>query len=186
MFRRADVLWLVFDTDDEIKLAELANDPSHNIKNATVTRLQDASVVRITLDRPKLTSVAMEGATWVVNIGSQIISPTQALSVIRNGSKPSQATATVLIADPHQVHRLADPEAGDNLWVVTALAPPRGFINGQEFVEFRMLASAQGVVVQPLADDLGVALAPDRVTLSRPERAHAVEPQPAIRSGIHG
>ncbi len=168
VFRRADVLWLVFDTDDEIKLAELANDPSHNIKNATVTRLQEASVVRITLDRPKLTSVAMEGATWVVNIGSQIISPTQALSVIRNGSKPSQATATVLIADPHRVHRLADPDAGDNLWVVTALAPPRGFINGQEFVEFRMLASAQGVVVQPLADDLGVALAPDRVTLSRP------------------
>ena len=168
VFRRADVLWLVFDTDAEIKLAELANDPSHNIKNATVTRLQEASVVRITLDRPKLTSVAMEGATWVVNIGSQIIAPTQALTVIRNGSNPSQATATVLIADPHQVHRLADPDVGDNLWVVTALAPPRGFINGQEFVEFRMLPSAQGVVVQPLADDLGAALSPDRVILSRP------------------
>jgi tetratricopeptide (TPR) repeat protein len=168
VFRRADVLWLVFDTDAEIKLAELANDSSHNIKNATVTRLQEASVVRITLDRPKLTSVAMEGATWVVNIGSQIISPTQALTIVRNGSKPSQATATVQIADPYQVHRLADPDVGDNLWVVTALAPPRGFINGQEFVEFRMLTSAQGVVVQPLADDLGVALAPDRIILSRP------------------
>ena len=169
VFRRADVLWLVFDTDAEIKLAELANDPSHNIRNATVTRLQDASVVRITLDRPKLTSVVMEGTTWVVNIGSQIIAPTRALTIVRNGSTPSQATATVLITDPHQVHRLADPEVGDNLWVVTALAPPRGFINGQEFVEFRMLASAQGIVVQPLADDLGVALSPDRVTLSRPE-----------------
>ncbi len=168
VFRRADVLWLVFDTDAQIKLTDLANDPSHNIKNATVTRRQDAAVVRITLDRPKLTSVAMEGSAWVVNIGSQIIAPTRALTVVRNGSTPSQATATVQIADPHQVHRLADPEAGDDLWVVTALAPPRGFINGQEFVEFRLLPSAQGIVVQPLADDLGVALAPDRVILSRP------------------
>jgi tetratricopeptide (TPR) repeat protein len=168
VFRRADVLWLVFDTDADIKLAELANDPSHNIRNATVTRLQEASVVRIKLERPKLTSVAIEGATWVVNIGSQITAPTRALAVARNGTTPSKATATVKIADPRQLHRIEDPEVGDTLLVVTALAPARGFINGQEFVEFRMLASAQGIVVQPLADDLSVELSPDRATLSRP------------------
>jgi tetratricopeptide (TPR) repeat protein len=168
VFRRADTLWLVFDTDAEIRLAELANDPSRNIKEATVTRLPDASVVRIRLERPKLTSVAMEGATWVVNIGSQITASTQALAIIRNGATPAQATATVMIADPRQVHRIDDPEAGDTLLVVTALAPARGFINAQEFVEFRMLSSAHGVVVQPLADDLGVEPSTDRVTVSRP------------------
>jgi tetratricopeptide (TPR) repeat protein len=168
VFRRADVLWLVFDTDADIKLADLANDPSHNIKNATVTRLQDASVVRIRLERPKLTSVAMEGATWVIGIGSQITAPTRALAITRNGATPSQAAATVMIGDPRQVHRLEDPDVGDTLLAVTALAPARGFISGQEFVEFRMLVSAQGVVVQPLADDLSVVLSPDRITLSRP------------------
>ena len=66
------------------------------------------------------------------------------------------------------MHRLDDPEVGDALLVVTALPPVRGFINGQEFVEFRMLASAQGIVVQPLADDLSVSILPDRVTLTRP------------------
>jgi tetratricopeptide (TPR) repeat protein len=168
VFRRADVLWLVFDTDAEIKIAELANDPSHTIRSATVTRLQEASVVRIKLERPKLTSATMEGATWVINIGSQMIAPIRALAITRNGTTPSKATATVMIADPRRVLRLADPEVGDTLLVVTALAPARGFINGQEFVEFRMLASAQGIVVQPLADDLDVALSPDRATLSRP------------------
>jgi tetratricopeptide (TPR) repeat protein len=168
VFRRADVLWLVFDTDADIKLEGLANDPSRNIRSTTVTRTQEEAVVRIKLERPKLTSVAMDGTTWVINIGSQITAPTRALAIIRNGATPQQATATVMIADPQQVHRLEDPEAGDALLAVTALAPARGFINGQEFVEFRMLASAQGVVVQPLADDLAVALSPDRVTLSRP------------------
>ena len=168
VFRRADILWLVFDTDADIKLAELANDPSHEIRSATVTHLQQASVVRIKLDRPMLTSAAAEGAAWVVDIGSQINVPTQPLTVTRNGASGSEATATVMIADPRQVHRLQDPAVGDTLVVVTAPAPARGFMSGQEFVEFRMLASTHGVVVQPLADDLSVELAPDRVTLSRP------------------
>jgi tetratricopeptide (TPR) repeat protein len=168
VFRRADVLWLAFDSAADIRLAQLNNDPSHNIKNATVTRLADASIVRITLERPKLTGVSMEGNTWVINIGTQITEPTRALAITRNGASSAHATATVTMADPRQVHRLADPDAGDTLLVVTALPPVRGFINGQEFVEFRMLASVQGVVVQPLADDLSVDLSPDRVTLTRP------------------
>ncbi len=168
VFRRADVLWLVFDTDVTLKLAELANDPIHDIRNATIARLQEASVVRIKLERPKLISVATEGNAWVVDIGSEINAPTRPLAVARNGAAGSESTATVMIADPRQVHRLQDPEVGDTLVAVTALAPVRGFINGQDFVEFRMLASAHGVAVQPLADDLSVELSPDRVTLSRP------------------
>src|SRR5262249_7130210 len=50
----------------------------------------------------------------------------------------------------------------------TALAPARGFVNGQEFVEFRVLPSAHGIVVQPLADDLDLALFADRVSVTRP------------------
>jgi tetratricopeptide (TPR) repeat protein len=196
VFRRADVLWLVFDTDADINVAELAKDPGHIIRTATVTRLQEASVVRIKLERPKLTSVAMEGAAWVINIGSQMTAPPRALAITRNGATPSKATAAVMIGEPRRLHRIADPEVGDTLLVVTALAPVRGFINGQEFVEFRMLASAQGIVVQPLADDLDVALSPDRVTLSRPsgltlsglilqpERASADDPPNAINTGL--
>jgi tetratricopeptide (TPR) repeat protein len=167
VFRRADVLWLVFDTDADIQLAQLAHDPSHNIKAATVMRLQDAAVVRIRLEHPKLTGLSMEGNAWVVNIG-QIPEPTRALAISRIGASSAHATAAIAMGDPRQMHRLADPDVGDTLLVVTALPPARGFINGQEFVEFHVLASAQGVVVQPLADDLGVELAPDRVILTRP------------------
>jgi tetratricopeptide (TPR) repeat protein len=168
VFRRADVLWLVFDTDADIQLAELASDPSRNIRSATVTHLPDAAVVRIKLERPKLTSVAMEGATWVVNIGSQIMTPARPLAIIRTGTTPANASATVMIADPREMHRLQDPEVGDTLLIVTALPPARGFVSGHDFVEFRILGTAQGIVVQPLADDVAVELAPDRATLSRP------------------
>jgi len=168
VFRRADMLWLVFDTNADIKVTELANDPGHNIKSATVTPRSDGSIVRIKLERPKLIGVVTEGNTWVINIGSQITDRTRALAVVREGTTSSRATASVMVADPRRVHRLEDPDVGDTLWVVTALAPVRGFINGQEFVEFRMLTSVQGVVVQPLADDLSVGLSSDRVTVTRP------------------
>jgi predicted negative regulator of RcsB-dependent stress response len=168
VFRRADMLWLVFDTNADIKVAELANDPSHNIKSATVTPQSDGSIVRIRLERPKLIGVVTEGNTWVINIGSQITDRTRALAVVREGTTSSRATASVMVADPRRVHRLEDPDVGDTLWAVTALAPVRGFVNGQEFVEFRMLASVQGVVVQPLADDLSVGVSSDRVIVTRP------------------
>ena len=45
----------------------------------------------------------MEGATWVVDIGSQISAPTRALSISRNGASPFQATATILMADPRRL-----------------------------------------------------------------------------------
>ena len=51
---------------------------------------------------------------------------------------------------------------------MTALAPARGFVKNQDFVEFRALASTHGVVVQPLADDLSVELAADKLVLMRP------------------
>ena len=47
-------------------------------------------------------------------------------------------------------------------------APARGFLKSQDFVEFRALASAHGIALQPLADDLNVELAADKVVVSRP------------------
>jgi tetratricopeptide (TPR) repeat protein len=182
VFRRGDVLWIVFDTNTDIDLSELTNEQSRNIRSATVMRQQDAAVVRIRLERPRLTSVATEGPAWIVNIGSQMTDKVRPLALTRNGSAPAQANVTVAIAEPRTLHRVEDPDAGDALLVVTALAPARGFLNGQEFVEFRVLPSAQGIVVQPLADDLDLALFADRVSLTRPNGltlSGFVQPAPA-------
>ena len=66
------------------------------------------------------------------------------------------------------MHRLIDPDAGDALTVVTALPPPRGFIRRQDFVEFSLLESLHGVVIEPKSDDVTVETATDTVMLTRP------------------
>ncbi len=168
VFRRADTLWLVFDTAAKIDLTALASSANRRLGAATVTPARDGQVVRIKLDHPQLASFAQEGTFWSVKIGDIVLDPTRPLSVVRNTSTAARATAIVPFDDPRTVYRLTDPDAGDTLFVVTALGPARGFLKDQDFVEFRALASTHGVAIEPIADDLAVELAADKIVLSRP------------------
>jgi tetratricopeptide (TPR) repeat protein len=168
VFRRADTLWLVFDSPAKIDLAALAKDGTHTIRSATILPSRDGQVVRIALERPRLTGFAEDGSSWTVTIGDVVLDPTRQLNIVRNTTGAARTTAIVPFDEPRTVHRLNDPEVGDTLFVVTALGPARGFLKEQAFVEFRALASTHGVVIQPLADDLAVEIAPDKVVLGRP------------------
>jgi tetratricopeptide (TPR) repeat protein len=168
VFNRADTLWIVFDSNADIDLSALDGEASRTIRGAEFTHAPDADIVRIKLDHPHLASVDIDGPTWTVQIGDSAIDTTRALTMSRNLIGPNRSSVTIPFDAPHLVHRLDDPDAGDTLVVVTAFAPARGFLNERDFVEFRMLASAEGVVVDPLADDVKVELAPDKIIVSRP------------------
>ncbi len=124
--------------------------------------------MRLRLDHPHLSSIVTEGPGWSLIIGDTVVDPTRALDITRNLIGPTRASVTIVFDEPHRLHRIRDPEVGDDLLVVTGFAPARGFINEQDFVEFHALASTQGVVIEPLADDLHVELAADKVVIGRP------------------
>ncbi|HEY4920785.1 MAG TPA: tetratricopeptide repeat protein [Xanthobacteraceae bacterium] len=168
VFRRADTLWLVFDTAAKIDLSALANSTSRRLGAATVMPARDGQVVRIKLDHPQLASFAQEGTSLSVKIGDIMLDPTRPLSIVRSTTGSGHTAAIIPFDDPRTVYRLTDPDAGDTLYVVTALGPARGFIKDQDFVEFRALASTHGVAIEPLADDLTVELATDKIVVSRP------------------
>ena len=52
--------------------------------------------------------------------------------------------------------------------VVTASAPASGLMKRQNFVEFSLLESIHGIVVQPNADDITMELSSDKAVLGRP------------------
>jgi tetratricopeptide (TPR) repeat protein len=168
VFQRADTLWIVFDATATIDLSALEGEASRTIRGAEFIRTPDADIVRIRLDHPLLSSLATEGPAWTVTIGDTVFDPTHALDIARNLIGPNRASVTIPFEAPHQLHRIRDPEVGDDLLIVTGFTPARGFVNEQDFVEFRALASTQGVVVEPLADDVNVELAADKVVISRP------------------
>ncbi|MGH6788426.1 MAG: tetratricopeptide repeat protein [Pseudolabrys sp.] len=168
-FRRADVLWLVFDSTAKLDLAALNSDTSTIIRSVTQERGKDGeAIIRIKLVRPRLAGISPDGPGWNLNIGDTVIERTKPLGIARNIVGRNRASITIPFEEPGQVHRIVDPDMGDTLMVVTALGPARGFLKPQEFIELRALASAHGVVVQPIADDLTAELSVDKIILSRP------------------
>jgi tetratricopeptide (TPR) repeat protein len=183
VFHRADTLWIVFDSKSAIDLTALDGEPSRTIRGAEFVREGDAGVVRLRLGHPHLSSVVAEGQGWTLTIGDNVADPTRALDITRNLIGPNRASVTIIFDEPHQLHRIRDPEAGDDLLVVTGFAPARGFINEQDFVEFRALASTQGAVIEPLADDLSVDLARDKIVVTRPS---GLTLSSSLQSVLHG
>jgi tetratricopeptide (TPR) repeat protein len=167
VFRRGDTLWLVFDTTAPLDVARLKTDPGKSIRDVSVTPSGEGQVVRIALDRARLSSMAADDQSWIVSLGDTILEPTAPLSIARARTGTGRVMALVPFDSPQRIHRIND-SGGDPLIVVTAYAPARGLLKAQEFVEFRALASTHGVAIEPLADDVSVELAPERIVVSRP------------------
>ncbi|HZQ14612.1 MAG TPA: tetratricopeptide repeat protein [Pseudolabrys sp.] len=168
VFRRADMLWLVFDSEAPVDLTVLRRDAGDAIREAHFDRLDGAAVVRLRLKRPQLIGVLNDGPAWIVDVGDRVMAPTKQLAIARSIAGKNRASIAIPFDNPRKAHLLTDPAVGDRLMVVTALAPARGFLKGQNFVELRALPSAHGIVLQPLADDLSAELAADKLTVSRP------------------
>jgi tetratricopeptide (TPR) repeat protein len=169
VFRRADMLWLVFDNAAKLDLAALSANGDKLIRSAVLVRGQDGeAILRIRLERPRLASLDADGPGWIVNIGDTVTTPTRALGIARAIAGKGRASIAIPIVDARNIHRLKDPDIGDRLMVVTALGPARGFLKSQDFVELRVLPSTHGVVVQPVADDITAEIAVDKVTIGRP------------------
>lgn len=167
-FRRADSIWVVFNTDRNIDAGAITREGSSIVSDVTVFDLPKGKALRMRLARPQLAALSADERGWLLTVADKIQSPSQPLVVTRNVADPARATVSIGIANPAQIHRLDDPDAGISLMVVTAPAPASGLMKRQNFVEFSLLESIHGIVVQPNADDITMELSSDKAVLGRP------------------
>ncbi|MGF6307645.1 tetratricopeptide (TPR) repeat protein [Bradyrhizobium sp. i1.8.4] len=172
MFRRADTVWMVFDTPEAIDVDPIRAKGGSLISDVSRIALDKGQAVRFRLNRPQMPSLESDdrsrGVSWTLTFADRVQKPPLPLSVVRNISEPSLANVSVPLASPGQLHNMVDPDAGDTLWVVTAPPPTRGIIKRQDFVELSLLESIHGVVVHPNADDVKAEVGADKVMLGRP------------------
>ena len=95
VFHRADTLWIVFDSKAAIDLSALEGEPSRTIRSYEFSQSGDADIVRLKLDRPRLSSVAADGAAWTLDIGDTVLSPTHALDITRNVIGPNRSSVSI-------------------------------------------------------------------------------------------
>ena len=172
LFRRADTVWLVFDSTTPLDIAPIRGSDGSIIADASLLPLDKGEAIRIRLRRPQMPALVgsnQDGvARWTLTFADMMQAPTEPLIVTRNISDPAHAKVTVSLANPGRLYRFVDPEVGDALIVVTAPPPVRGFIKRQDFVELSLLESIHGIAIHPNSDDVTVEAAPDRIILGRP------------------
>jgi tetratricopeptide (TPR) repeat protein len=173
LFRRADTVWLVFDSTKPIDVEPIRAKGGSIISDVSRLPLEKGQAIRIRLNRPQMPSLTGDDqpagiASWTLAFADAMRTPTQPLVALRNVTDPARANVTIPLSKPGLLHRLVDPDAGDTIMVVTAPSPVRGFIKRQDFVELSLLESIHGVAVRPNSDDITAALASDKIILSRP------------------
>jgi hypothetical protein len=170
VFRRGDRIWIVFDTARAINVSELTADRTRSFSEVSVADGEHGKIVRLKLKGGWLTSAETEGNHWVIHFGDAVVAPTRPL-MVRRLSEDNGAALSIPFdgALKGKIHRIDDPEIGDDIHVVTAMMPVRGVLRAQDFLEFRMLPSAHGVALLPLADDVQIALRNDLILVGRPK-----------------
>ncbi len=167
VFERAGALWLVFDSTHPIDLRALRYDLGDLISRVELSRLPDHTIVRVVLVGAMLSTVATEGTSWVVTIGSSVLATPTALDLIRRVGDDEAPEVAIDFPGAGSVRPLRDPDSGERLMVVTGMAPARSVAKQQNFVDFSALPSIHGVVLRPTADDLAIGVEGDTVVLGR-------------------
>ena len=169
LFRRADTVWLVFDSTKPIDLTPFKTNGGSIVAEIKSLPLQNGQAIRIRLNRPLMPSLVGDGkANWTLSFADTMQTPTQPLTTTRNITDPTRANVTVALAKPGRQHKLVDPEAGDTLLVITAPPPVRGFIKRQDFVEMSLLESVHGVAIRPNSDEVTAEIAGDKIVITKP------------------
>ena len=126
LFRRADTVWLVFDSVKPIDVEPIRSKGGSIIAEVTRLPLYNGQAIRIRLNRPQMPSLSADdqgsGGNWTLNFADTMRTPAQPLVALRNVTDPAHANVTVPLSRPGLLHRLVDPDAGDTIMVVTAPA----------------------------------------------------------------
>jgi len=176
-FVRGDRLWVVFDHMAQVDASNLTAAFSRWALSASQLPHPAATILTVRLTDQLQPTVRRNGTVWVVDLTTTAQPLTQPIGIERETVSTGRPRAILPTVEAGQVFKLVDREAGDELNVVPLASPGFGITQLQEFVQFRVLPSAQGIAIISLTDDLaidatsiGVAVsAPRGLTLSLPQ-----------------
>jgi hypothetical protein len=166
VFTRGRTAWIILADAAPLDLAKLKSQLGSFPEAVEAAAGENFTQLRLTLREPQSIAAFAEGANLKVVIARSVNPTAIALGFARNQDN-NRASLSTLLPGANRVMRLVDPVAGDELLVVPG-TPGRQTAAERDYIEFSMLQTAAGVVVQPLVDDLSVAATATRITITRP------------------
>ncbi|MEP7240094.1 MAG: hypothetical protein ABI697_04335 [Devosia sp.] len=169
VFRRADALWLLFDTPTAVNAPPASETLASVASGFTTIPAGDTQIIRLDLATTKLATLASEGRSWVLSIGDVLLNSTVPIELKRTRDQDGRFEMTADLGKASKVHAFRDPIVGDLLQVVTSYPPAHGAVRDLSYVDFDALTSVQGLVVRADNPGLSIALADNGATISVPE-----------------
>ena len=158
VFRRGDVVWMIFETPRRIVEPARADLLEGVARDFDVTGTGGAQVVRMTLDTERLASLGSEGKTWVLSLGDLLLNAAEPIRLDQRGAPDGTRQVIADLARPANVHQLRDPDVGDVLEVVTVFPPARALVRDLDYVDFAAPRSVHGLVIRPRHETVSVAI----------------------------
>lgn len=163
-FRRDGNLWLVFDRPPPSDLAGEIAKAAPELEPVAQFEVDGATVIRFTAPGLMRSRMRREDSAWILDLVRGAPRFETAIEMSVEGT-PGQARISFPVEAPGRIVSFVDPERGDRLIVAPLSVAGPGVPVDREFPQFRILASLQGVVVQPLSETLRVTVTPKAVEL---------------------
>lgn len=167
IFRRASIVTLVFETPIPFDLRSLRAELRDQIVSITPMRRNALNVIHLELRQNSLVTAVPSGNRWIVALGPSILESPEPLQLGRGIFPDGKAFAELVHEGFSTAYQIVHPHVRDTLQVVPMMPPTRGALSAQSLVEFDVLSSAHGLVIQPKIDALSVQVDPSRVLISR-------------------
>lgn len=164
VFRRSGALWLVFDKPARFDLSGFSA-PGLDAFDKVAQVGGAPAALRLAGADDLAALPRREGNSWIVDLRPQAEAAATPIAVISEPTATPPRTLLKLVSagDPMTVR---DPEVGDQLTVVTSTEPGLGVEPGQGLPAFKLLATVQGIAVEPRQDGLQVTKTPDGIAIT--------------------
>lgn len=158
-FTRGAYVFLVFNKRAPLDLSAVRSPPPEDLVGDITQVTSEGTTVRLMPPPNTYYAIRAEGNEWVIEMTRRPRRPdVPAVVETKNENDPLAARVLVTMRGGQAVITLKDPEVGDEIKIVPTAVAGAGVDESYDFPQFRILASAQGLVVVPEAD--GVAVRP--------------------------
>lgn len=166
-FRRAGVVWVVFDRPARFDLQAVNTRAHPMLGEVSQLAHEAAGILQFAGDNVANPRLTLEGSTWTIDFRARAQG---ALAEIPQRAEADGAGAARLVfgvADPSAPIELHDPEVGDRLIVVAVDEPGRGIAYGRDWPDLSLLPTHQGIVVAARSEGIAVHSSPTAVMVTR-------------------
>lgn len=166
MFRSGDRIFIVYEGNGAVDVEAVTKSAKDFVGKASVAKQRNATVLTLDLVKPLAVTAQVKEGGWVATVSADPIEPPRPVVLLRDERVAGEPRVRATLDRATAVVELTDPATGDRLMVALASGSPQGFITARRYVQFAALASAQGIAVQALADDVTMALGEHDVVIS--------------------